>query len=235
MKSRFSIRIVFSFLALFLLVIPAVRFHGQAPPTHANGVSGPDKMDAPETNKAEEQFRKSAAVQAIARTFHLQEETAAEIFEDFNSAVLILAILGFLARALPKAFRKRTETLQKDLADARKASEEANSRLRSVEDRLSRLDSEIEAFRIQMEQESAGDEQRMKETIETERQRIVASAEQDIAAAQTAAQRELKQFAANLAIERAQSELRLTPEADRELVSGFAGEIAGRFGKGARN
>lgn len=177
-----------------------------------------ERMDAPETDPQIEQYRHSTVVQAIARYAHVRTETAAQIFEDFNSAILLVAILAFLWKALPKIFRNRTENLQRDLAGARQATEDANRRLAEVEARLLRLDTEIDAIRQQVEREAVEDEKRIRATLDTERERIIASAEQGISAAQAAAQRELKKFAADLAIDQAMHRIQISAEADRELI-----------------
>jgi len=151
----------------------------------------------------------------------LKVETAAQLFEDFNSGVLILAIVWALWKFLPKMFRKRSEDLQKELVSARLATEDANRRLAEVEARLLRLDGEIEKFRLEAEQESVHDEQRIRASLESERERIIASAEQEIGAAQAAAQRELKKFAADLAIDHAMRRIQLSTDTDRALVREF--------------
>jgi F-type H+-transporting ATPase subunit b len=178
-------------------------------------------MDEPENNSDIEQYRHSSVVQAIAHATGLKTETAAQIFEDLNSGVLLFAIGFALWKFLPKIFRKRSEDLQKDLVSARLASEDANRRLAEVEARLLRLDSEIETFRHQVEQEAVEDEKRIHATLESERERVVASAEQEIAAAQSAAQRELKKFAAELAIDHAMRRIQLSSDTDRALVREF--------------
>ncbi|MBT9332834.1 ATP synthase F0 subunit B [Paracidobacterium acidisoli] len=204
---------------------PASAPAGQKP---AHAAQGPHMEDQVSHGEWEE-FRHSAAVQAIARYGHVDTETAAKIFEDFNSGVMILAILAFLLKVLPKAFRKRSETLQKELTDARTAGDEANRRLSAVEARLAKLDDEIEAIRQQTEIEAGEDEKRIHALLETERERIVQSAGHEIELAQEAAQRELKRFAANLAIDRATQRIRLTPEADQALLDGIGEDLATHF------
>ena len=147
--------------ALFaaLLFSAAVQLHAQATSnapaaTQAKSQAGGEHMDEPETSSDVEQYRHSGVVKAIARIAHVKTETAAQIFEDLNSAVLILAIAFFLWKMVPGMLRKRSDTLQKELIDARLATDDANRRLAEVEARLLRLDSEIDAIRHQVEQES---------------------------------------------------------------------------------
>ena len=194
-----------------------------------------ERADAPESNAAEENYRHSKTVQFLAHALHVPVETAAQIFEDFNSGVLILTIAFFLIKYLPKAFRTRRETIERDLVDARSATELANQRLQAVEGRLAMLDTEIEGIRQQAAKASEQDEKRIHASMEAERERIVRSSSQEIAAAQAQAERELKRFAADLAIERAMDRIHLTAEADRVLIDNFADGLSAEFLKAAEN
>jgi F-type H+-transporting ATPase subunit b len=237
-----------SLLPLVLMSITAVIVFGQAGSSRAaaqepaqtitqNAAQSSNAGTQRSTEKADstDVYRHSAPVRWTAKHLHVSVETAAKIFEDLNSGVVIAAIVIFLVRKLPVAFRQRREAIQTALVDARSATEQANERLTVVEERLSRLDSEIEAIRQQAERDGVQDEVRIKQSLEDERKRIVESAEHEIESAGVAAQRRLKQFAAELAIERATRDLRLTPEADRLLVSNFGKQLGSDLGKGGRN
>lgn len=207
-----------------LLAAPMACVHAQDHPRSARPAATPaggEHMDEPETESQMEQYRHSSSVQAIAHFAHLKVETTAQIFEDFNSGVLLLAVAFLLWKVLPKVFRSRSETLRKDLVNARVATDDANRRLAEVEARLMRLDSEIDAIRRQVEQDSVEDEKRIHASLEAERARIVTSAEQEIAAAQSAAQRDLKKFAADLAIDNAMRRIQLSSDTDRALIREF--------------
>ncbi len=184
-------------------------------------------MDEPESNSQMESFRHSESVKSVARHLNISTEITARIFEFLNSALLIGAIGWFLFRFVPKAFRKRNETLQKQIVEARVAATEANERLTVVEERLSKLGIEIDAIRAQTERESAEDEKRIKQSLETESQRIVTSAEQEIEAAGAAAQRDLRKFAAQLAVGRARQEIRISLDDDRALIRSFGESLNG--------
>jgi F-type H+-transporting ATPase subunit b len=206
------------------------RTSAAAPPLTTG--SPDEKMDAPEPNAEMEAYRHSSTVQALARILHVSTERAAMIFEDFNSGLLIFAILYFLFKFLPKAFRERRSKIEHDLVDARSATELANQRLQGVEARLAMLDTEIEGIRQQAAHASQDDQKRIEASLETERQRIIRSAEQEISAAKSAAQRELKRFAADLAVERAMSRIELSADADRVLVNEFTDGLAGQLHAG---
>lgn len=217
-------------LVSLLTLTPATRLHAQngarqTPAAQQASSQNEEHMDAPEDNAQIEQYRHSSVVRAIARYAHVSTETAAEIFEDFNSAIMVLAIVVFLWKVLPKLFRQRSETIQKELVEAHAATEDANRRLAEVEARLLRLDAEIEAMRSHMEKDSEEEGQRIHATLDAERDRIIAAAEQEIAAVQAAAQRELKKFAADLAIDQAMHRIRLTAETDKALVREFGAKL----------
>lgn len=248
MKRRIAVWFALIAFAAVLLVPFAPRTNAQEAATTpaqtsatANEKQGETSVEAKKTEGAEAKekdnddnpdvFRHAAAVQAIARMLHVDVETAAHVFEYVNFSIVALAILIPLCRILPRTFRQRRQAIQKQLQDARTATEDASKRLGAVEERLSKLDQEIDAIRQQVEKDSASDEVRIKASIEEEHKRIVEAASQEIESASLAARRELKQVAAELAVERAIGRLSLTPEMDRRLVGDFAHEL----GKDGRN
>ena len=177
----------------------------------------------------------SPVVQSIARILHLDVNITSFIFLAINFAVIFLAIVIPLGRMMPKIFRKRSQTLSHSLQTAREATADANARLSAVEAKLAGLDEEMKKFRAQIEQDSLEDEKRIKATISEESARILAAAEQEIGVAAAQARRGLRNFAADLAIDHAEKQLKLTPETDRaliaEFVAGVAGDGAGKGGK----
>jgi F-type H+-transporting ATPase subunit b len=213
-----------------LVLLDQPRIHGAPAPGQ------------PETNAQEEQekkFRHSATIEWFAKLLGLDVETAASIFEWINFAVIALAVGIPLFRWLPKLFRQRSARLSADIEVAQAKTADANARLAAVEAKLAGLDAEINAIRQQVDEAMRADEVRAKAAIEEETARIVASAEHEIVMAGTQAQRGLRQFAADLAIDRALTQLTLDAETDRALIAEFAADIAhggnGRSGKGAKN
>ena len=228
---------------LFSMTAPTPRLHAQAtPPAQAPEPAKPaasalppraEKVDAPESNSELEAFRHSPAVQSIARRMGISTELAAKIFEDLNSAIMIGAILWLIFRFIPNMYRKRSETLDKQIFDATMATSRAKERLAVVEERLSKLDVEIASIREQSERDSAEDERRVHESLEVEKQRLMASVEQEIESAGASARRDLRNYAASLAIERAVSQINLTEDEDRALIRTFGRGL--HAGNGERN
>jgi F-type H+-transporting ATPase subunit b len=169
-----------------------------------------------------EEYRQSPTVRKMGAMVGLKPVQAATAFTVFNFLVLLLVIGYGLLKMLPKTFRKRSTEIQKQLVDARTATEEANARLNSVEARLAKLDGQIAAMRAQAEADSVRDEQRIKASVEDEKAKIIAAAEAEIASATTLARREIQRYAAELAVEQAAKKLVVTAETDRLLVESFA-------------
>jgi F-type H+-transporting ATPase subunit b len=206
-------------------------------PSHSQGEQNEqNQSQADQSQDQDSVFVHSPVVQSLARIIHLDVNTTALLFLGINFAIIFFAIAVPLGRFMPKLFRKRSQTLKHDLETARDATADARSRLNAIEAKLAGLGDEMKKLRDQVEQDSLEDEKRIKATISEESARIVAAAEQEIGVAATAARRELRNFAAALAIDHAEKQLALTPETDRALISEFvAGVSAGGAAKGGSN
>jgi F-type H+-transporting ATPase subunit b len=234
-----------TFLAIFaiaiVLSIATPRLLAAAPESVAaqSGSSATPEAASQEANKQEEDetaaFRHSAAVKAIGAKLGLDPEQAATAFTVANFVVLAILVGWFLVKALPKTFRDRNSAIQKNLIEARAATEDASARLNSVETRLGKLDEQIAAMRAQSEKDSALDEQRIKASVEEEKRKILSAAELEIGAATAQARRQIQQYAADLAIEQAAKKLVLTAETDRLLVQDFARRLVGEGAKEGQN
>ena len=190
--------------------------------------SGENTADDEASNK----FRHNPLVKSAAKVLHLSVETTARTFEFINFAIVVLGI------GIPvyKFLRNRAAKVLNDIESSRKVTEDANFRLSAIEAKLAGLGDEIAKFRAEVESESLQDEARIKAALEEESTRIVAAAEQEIGVAAAHARRELRHFAADLAIDQAAKQLVLTPETDRALIAEFVGGVAGNgSGKGGVN
>ncbi len=238
MKSPFRKKVFLFSLFAVLLLVPVARVHAQKPasPKQTESANAADEEKASEEEQDESAaFKHSASVKKIGALLGLKTDQAATLFEVTNFAILALLIGLFLAKGLPKTFRDRNSAIQKDLADARTATEQAGIRLSGVEARLAKLDDEIAAMRAQADEDSAADEQRILAGVEEEKQKILAAAEQEIASATAHARREIQKYAAELAIEQAARKLVISAETDRLLVQNFARRLGGDDSKEGQN
>ena len=198
-----------------------------AQPEQPIGSAATNKVESTKMVDETESYRHSPSVAWFGRMFGMKQETAANVFELLNFMVLLALVIWFLARSLPKIFGTRTESIQKQLVEARTATEEATQRMNAVEQRLAKLDEEIAAIGAQAQRIGEQDSERIKAAAEEDKNKIVAAAEQEIAAAATNAQRQIRQFAAELAIDQAARRISINAETDRLLVLSFAGRLVG--------
>jgi len=219
--------------------VPKTQNAASEPSDSSSGAASTPEAQSPEKNQSEadanDVYRKSPAVRALGAKIGLNPDQSATAFEASNFVILAILLGWLVASMLPKTFRKRTTIIQKHLVDARTATEEANARLGSVEARLSKLDEQIAAMRAQAEKDSVLDEERIRASAEDEKQKILAAAEQEIAAATLHAHRQLQQYAAELAIEQAGRKLTINAETDRLLIQNFARRLGGNDSKRGEN
>lgn len=181
-----------------------------------------------ETEAAEDEnaaLKHSPIVEFIARKTGLSLDTTFWLVVVFNFAIVLGIIWKLVRKMLPGTLKARGESIQKNMEDARKASEEARQRMADVESRLSRLDADIEQMRREAAESASAEEQRIRSSAEEERRRIVQAAEQEIAMASAAARRELKSYVAGLAVDLAEEKIKIAQSADKKLVHEFTTQI----------
>ena len=112
----------------------------------------------------------------------------------------------------------------------KKASDEANARLAGIEARLAKLDTEVAGLKAQAEADFKIEEQRIQQQAAEDARRVVEAAEQEIAAAAKSARRDLKTFAADLAVSLAEKKISVDRDTDERLVNTFVNQL-GKDGK----
>jgi F-type H+-transporting ATPase subunit b len=227
-------------LSLVFLAVPRGRAMQAAPAAQSNPAAQSSitpaqakrrkeieqkKIDNPEPGDEVNIYRHSATVQKFANVFGVSVEIMSRWLEGLNFLVVLACIVWFLARVMPKTLRARTERIQRELHQARTVTEDANRRLASVEERLARLDTEINGIKTQAQQDAVDKEKQMRVALEEEKQLILDSSTQEIAAASSKAQSQLKRMTAELAIERAKHKIAVSAEADRSLVETFVVDL----------
>jgi F-type H+-transporting ATPase subunit b len=180
------------------------------------------------------QFKHSASVRFISRLTGLDLEDSYWLAMALNFAVVVGVIVWASKKNVAALFRNRTASIQKALEEARRASEDAHRRMREIESRLSKLDSELLAMRVAAEREAAAEEHRIQAAAEEDAARIVAAAEQEITAAVRSARRELKSYAADLAVSLAKNQIHVDGTTDQELVQNFAQQLSNGEGRHSR-
>ena len=204
----------------------------QASQSSAEQPAGPGKQLAHTSKEAagEEkdemaEFKQSASVQMVKRLTGLSLQQSYWLCVVLNFVVIAAVIVWAGRKYLPGMFRDRSAAIQKAMQEAQMASEEARRRLADIESRLMKLDGEIGMMRDAAEKEGAAEEARIQAAAEEDARKIVASAEQEIAAAAKAARRQLTAYAADLAVGLARKQIHVDAGTDQALIRNFAQEL----------
>ncbi len=144
-----------------------------------------------------------------------------------NFIILVLGLAYLTRKYLPPVFRSRSEEIQKGIREAQEMKRDAEARAAEMERKLAALGEEIESFlaqaRSEMEQEGA----RIAENTRRQLDKMQKQTELEIETAGKVAQRELRAYAAKLALELAEARIRimLDPKTDAALVEEFVRDL----------
>jgi F-type H+-transporting ATPase subunit b len=195
------------------------------PATPGRQLAHESREAAGEEKDEMEEFKHSASVRLVSRITGLNLQQSYWLCFILNFAVIAALFVWAGRKYLPGMFRDRTAAIQRAMQEAQKASEEARRKLAEIETRLQKLDVEIGMMRDQAERDGAVEEARIQATAEEDARKIVASAEQEIAAAAKAARRQLTAHAAELAVGIAAKQIRVDAATDQALVRDFASQL----------
>jgi len=171
------------------------------------------------------EFKQSATVRWLARVTGLTPFAAYWVFVVLNFVIVALLLVLLMRSRLPAAFRARTENIREGIAEAHKASEEAQRRLGEIESRLAKLDSEIAVMAANAEAEAQKEEARILAAAQEDKRKIVEAAEQEIAAAARLARSELRAYVSELAVALAEKRIHVNASTDQELVRTFVDQL----------
>jgi F-type H+-transporting ATPase subunit b len=217
---------------------PNAEFSGELTKTSEEAAKEAGKKDA----KVEMELRAehSPVVRWIGRVINIGPERAYVLSLVINFGILIAFfwVLNLVLQrnpqfaefSFPQMFRERTAAIQKGIHEAQAASAEASRRLKAVEERLARLDTEVAEIRASADSQAAAEEQRIRQAAEEDKHKVVQAAETEIAAIARNARRELKSYAATLAVDVASQTIRVDENTDQALVRDFVGQF-GKDGK----
>ncbi len=177
-------------------------------------------------------MKRALLVMMLAGALHAQGKEAAAkdelIVWKWANFILLAAGAGYLLnKHLPPFFRSRTTEIQKDITEAQQQKQAAEKRASEMDARLNSLGADIEKFRaeakIEMEQEAA----RIREETAHQIEKAQKQAEQEIESAGNLATRELREYAAKLALDLAEQRIRTRLDANTEagLVDDFTRDL----------
>jgi F-type H+-transporting ATPase subunit b len=149
------------------------------------------------------------------------------LYKTINFIILVGALGYLLRQPLAEFFSSRSASITKSLDEGRKALEASQIRLKEVEAKLARLETDIAAFKDSALREMEAERQRLQQAGAEEAARILDSARAQTETAVRAARLELKSYAAQKAIALAEQLIRtrLDDSGQKRLVTQFVATI----------
>lgn len=153
-----------------------------------------------------------------------------ELWRFINLGIFIVGLfLALRYFGLPRMFRERKENIKRELARAQEERDAALAKLKEVEERLTRLDTEVTAIGEQSKREAAEERERIARSTETEIAKLSEQAQREIESAGKAARKELRRYAAEQSVSMAEEMIRrdMKPEDDARLINRNIEELGG--------
>ena len=154
-----------------------------------------------------------------------------ELWKFINLAIFVAALVFILTRKvkLGEIFRARRESIKRELAKAQQERDAALQKLKEVEERLARFDTEVATIKEQSVREAAEERERIARSTEAEITRLGEQATREIESAGKAAKRELRRFTAEQSVQLAEQFIRreMKPEDDARLIANNLEDLGG--------
>jgi F-type H+-transporting ATPase subunit b len=142
--------------------------------------------------------------------------------------VLLVGALGFLLRKPLRSFlATRSQAIREGLDEGRKALHQSQARLEAIEEKLGRLQEEIANFKAAGAREMESEGERLHRAAAEDAEKIMQAARAQIEASARAAKLDLKVYAAERALRRAEDLVRqrLDDEGRHQLVDRFVEDL----------
>lgn len=146
--------------------------------------------------------------------------------------VLVVGVLVWIARKpLSNFFAGRSDSIREQLAEAQKASADAEAKLAEVQSRMSRLNDELKEIAGTAEKESQDEYKKLLAQAEQDAEKIVERSRQEIEGMTRTAHQELRLHAAELSVRLAEEKIQNEISgADHErLFNRFVSRLGGKL------
>lgn len=166
-----------------------------------------------------------AATLAAAETESASEPSP--IWKWANFAILAVGLGYLMAKHLPTIFSSRTTEIQKGISESQQMKQDAERRSAEMDARLSALGADIEKFRAQSAAEMQKEGDRIGQETAAQIKKIEQQAAVEIESVGKTARRQLKEYAAELALGLAEERLRghMDNTTESALVAGFVRDL----------
>lgn len=172
----------------------------------------------------------AVAVKAAEEGASAAEQPIGMAFKWIHFVVVAVLAYWVFAKVLPPFFRRRADHISAAIQRATTAKTDAETRMQEAVAKMASLDREVEEFRIEAHRDAAAEIERLRGVTRLDVEKIRAAAKAEIEAAERAARVELKELAARLAVDRAESLVakQMTPAVQEGMISSFVQSLQGR-------
>jgi F-type H+-transporting ATPase subunit b len=158
------------------------------------------------------------------------EHSSEMIFKWIHFAIVAGLFYWVFGKLLPPMFRRNADNISSAITKATAAKVEAERKLQEAVTKMGNLEREIAEFRAQAQRDAAAEVERLRTATVLDVEKIRAAARAEMEAAERAARVELKELAAKLAVDGAESLVakQMTPAVQEAMISSFVQSLQGR-------
>jgi F0F1-type ATP synthase membrane subunit b/b' len=172
----------------------------------------------------------TSVVNAAEEGGNAASDSMREIFKWIHFVILMGLAYWVFGKLLPPVFRKKSDLISEAISKATAAKAEANRQLKESAVKLAGLEQEVAAFRAIAQKEAVAEVERLRNATKSDAEKIAAAGKAEIEAAERSARLELKELAAKLAVDKAESLVaqQMTPGVQDALIDTFVQSLQGR-------
>jgi F0F1-type ATP synthase membrane subunit b/b' len=150
-----------------------------------------------------------------------------ELWKFLNLAIFVAFGIYILRRRISEALASRRDAIKQELVHAQEQKAQALAKMAEADSLLSRLDADVRTVEQQSRKEVESERQRVAATAASEIEKLKQQAEREMDTAAKVARKSLRQFLAQKSIEFARQKVRteIRPEDDRQLIENSIGEL----------
>ena len=158
------------------------------------------------------------------------DSSAGLIFRWLNFALVFGGIAYLIAKYGGSFFRGNAKAISASIREATAVKVEADRELREVETKIARLDQDVAQMREEARRNWAAESERLNTSAQAEIEKIAHAAREELAASERAAQQQVREMAASLAVERAAALVSsmMNTEVRSRMFQSFLGELGRR-------
>jgi F-type H+-transporting ATPase subunit b len=172
----------------------------------------------------------SAAAAMGAEGSNASEQPLGMFFRWIHFFIVAGLAYWFFGKLLPPFFRHKADSISSAIGKAAAAKADAERRLQQAVTKMASLEREVEEFRVQAQRDAAAELERLRGVTQLDVEKVRVAARAEIETAERAARVELKELAAKLAVDGAESLVakQMTPAVQEAMISSFVQSLQGR-------